>query len=33
VDHLMSSPTAIETLDKATKMALILKSKTNENGH
>lgn len=31
VDHLMSSPMAIETLDKATKMAIILKSKTNEN--
>jgi len=31
VDHLMSSPMAIETLDKATKMALILKQRTNEN--
>jgi hypothetical protein len=31
IDHLMVSPIAIETLDKATKMALILKSKTNEN--
>jgi len=33
VDQLMTSPTATETLDKATKMALILKSKTYENGH
>lgn len=33
VDQLMTSPIASETLDKATKMALILKQRTNENGH
>ena len=33
VDQLMTSTLANETLNKATKMALILKQRTNENGH